>query len=332
MMQRDDPRSTFAMAALAVTLVVAIAPSAAVGAADAARTEPRAGVNADSLALRAGSQETDFRSFTVEAENRIQFEFERPALTVDLDPRTAPGLTWGSPRDVLDRTVPDLEAPLLTASVVGRSPYLPRPWDDGLRSGPVARFRPSARGLERWELTVVDSRSKVVRVFAGRGNPPEEIVWDGLDIDGDPVSPGLTFSYVFEALDRAGNKKRFVGEGFTVPSFRLEHDGAPVIVLAGSDLATPGAGSGAAPAGRRGADDTPPLVLETASWLNRRTGPERPVLITATARTARQAEEIGERFRTLLLRSIPGPPARVAVRVQVVEAAPSAGSVVVTCP
>ena len=51
--------------------------------------------------------------------------------------------------------------------------------------------------------------------------PPEEITWDGRSSRGEPVTPGLTYSYVFEAFDRAGNKRNFVGEGFRLTAYRL---------------------------------------------------------------------------------------------------------------
>ena len=66
------------------------------------------------------------------------------------------------------------------------------------------------------EMGPVDARGEVVRVFSGEKDPREAIVWDGRDIGGAPAIPGLTYSYVFTARDRAGNRKRFVGEGFEV--------------------------------------------------------------------------------------------------------------------
>lgn len=35
-------------------------------------------------------------------------------------------------------------------------------------------------------------------------------------VTGGLAWPGVTYSYVFEAYDRAGNKRRMVGEGFTI--------------------------------------------------------------------------------------------------------------------
>ena len=92
-------------------------------------------------------------------------------------------------------------------------------------------------------LTLHDVRGRRVRTLL-RGDQPageREIVWDGRDIGGAPAIPGLTYSYVFTARDRAGIRKRFVGEGFEVPPFRLESEAGPVLVFAGDrvDAGTP---------------------------------------------------------------------------------------------
>ena len=91
-----------AAAALAAAVLAFAGP--AIAAADEAA--------ADSTMVLEGEQEgTVFRSLTIEGENRIRIDFERPELLVELDPASAPGLSWGSSRDVLDRTVPDLVTP-----------------------------------------------------------------------------------------------------------------------------------------------------------------------------------------------------------------------------
>jgi len=58
------------------------------------------------------------------------------------------------------------------------------------------------KGTERWKLTVADSRGQTVALFEGKGDPPKEIVWDGRSVSGVPVTPGITYSYVFEAVDK----------------------------------------------------------------------------------------------------------------------------------
>src|SRR5256885_9774942 len=73
------------------------------------------------MKLKGGEEGTVFRTLTVQGEDRIHIEVERPALKLGVDPERAPGLDRGSVGDVLDRTTPDLEAPL----VAGASPRGP---------------------------------------------------------------------------------------------------------------------------------------------------------------------------------------------------------------
>src|SRR5437867_467941 len=191
-----------------------------------------------SYTLKGGSEGTVFKSLTVEGEDRIRYDIERPPLVVDLDPSKAPGLEWGSARDVLDRTVPDLGAPMVAMSSREPSPWIAHPWLSGFASGSVARFRPELKGVERWKLTIVNARGEAVATYQGRGEPPREIVWDGRSQGGAPVVPGLTYSYVLEAHDRAGNKRNFVGQGFKVSAYRLDTPQGPMLTFAGRELPT----------------------------------------------------------------------------------------------
>src|SRR5262249_46218459 len=160
-----------------------------------------------------------------------QVDIERPELTLDLDPSKAPGLDLGSARDILDRTTPDLSTPLVALSARDASPYLARPWLAQFSSGAVARVRPEAKGIDRWKLMLAASRGQTVATYDGKGEPPREIVWDGRTKGGGLVVPGLTYSHVFEAYDRAGNKRNFVGEGFKVSAYKLDTPGGPVLVF-----------------------------------------------------------------------------------------------------
>src|SRR5882762_8076248 len=55
-----------------------------------------------SMTLRAGQSGTEFRSMTVEGEDRVHIDFGRPELNLDLDPEDVPGLSRGTAMDVLD--------------------------------------------------------------------------------------------------------------------------------------------------------------------------------------------------------------------------------------
>ena len=175
----------------------------------------------DSMTLKADRDGTVFKSLTVEGEDRIRIEFERPPIQLALDPEKAPGLEWGSARDVLDRSIPDFAAPFVSQSARETSPFVARPWLGEFSGDAVARFRPQVEGVERWKLTVANARGEAITTFQGRGDPPEEIVWDGRTAQGEPATPGLRYSYVFEAFDRAGNKRNFVGEGFQLTAYRM---------------------------------------------------------------------------------------------------------------
>src|SRR3989442_8844462 len=117
------------VAGFTIAALMATAEASAVGKAPSASKAPAASASgADSMTLRAGQSGTEFRSMTVEGEDRVHVDFGRPELNLDLDPEDVPGLASGNAMDVLDRTVPDLASPLAAMSSKERSPYTARPW------------------------------------------------------------------------------------------------------------------------------------------------------------------------------------------------------------
>mgnify|MGYP001815664815 CR=1 FL=1 len=275
---------------------------------------------ADSTMVLEGEQEgTVFRSLTIEGENRIRIDFERPELLVELDPASAPGLTWGSSRDVLDRTVPDLVTPYLASSAAIPSPYTPRPWLTVYASGPVANFATDLQGVETWTLQVVDSRGAEVVQFAGKGNPPREIPWNGLDADGEPVAPGLTYSFIFESYDKAGNKRRFTGDGFELPAYRLDAETGPCFMVSGQQWRESALESKSRPSA---------LLLEAASRFNLACGAETALEFRATGRSFAAAEALGNGVADALAPHLPGGRTRLVVTTVVEEGAPPAGTLV----
>ena len=303
----------------AAVLIPAVGPHAACAA--AAPAPPAA-----DLILRAGEEGTAFKSLTVEGEDRIHVDYARPELTLALAPESAPRLDLGTIEDVLDRTIPDLDAPLLTVSAGLRSPYSGRPWLAEFATGPLAVFRPAVQGAERWRLEIVDGRGAPVAAVEGAKRPPEAIPWDGRTLDGGTAVPGRTYSYVFTAHDRAGNKRTFVGNGFEVPAYRREVEGRPVLVFPGSALVVPG---GRAPASS-GVALTPPVLLEAASWINQRTTVGQVSRVTATARSSEGASHLAARTIAILSGLVPGGEARFESGIQVEADAPVNGVVAIT--
>jgi hypothetical protein len=297
-MRRQPDRITAALVALGLVAATAPAGDATAGAdgADAGMT------------MRGDQEGTAFRSLTVEGEDRVHFEIERPSLELSIDPAKAPGLEWGTAHDVLDRTVPDGVAPFLAGSRASLTPFLGRPWLRLYAFGEVARFRPQVENVEQWRLLVVDSRGREVTRFEGKGKPPAEIAWDGRTTSGQPAPPGLTYSYVLEARDKAGNKRNLVGQGFELPPYRVATPEGQMLAFAGGSD-----GSTSARAGNANARMAAPLLLEAASWLNQ-VPAQKPVRITVAARSFDQANTLATGFARSLTLLLLGDPARVQVQ------------------
>jgi len=294
------------------------APFAAPAPAACAGNEPDS-----SMALKGGEEGTVLKSLTIEGEDRVRIEFERPPLALDLDPSRAPGLDWDSTWEILGRTDIDFLAPLVAESARMQSPYMPRPWLDEFQTGDLVRFRPALEEVSRWRLEIVNSRSEPVALFEGTGNPPDELGWDGRSPGGEPMPPGLTYSYVLEAYDRAGNKRNFVGKGFELPPYRLETEGGIVLVCSGDEIAPP--------VTRHTAAKPAPsiMILEAASRINQVRKPDHVIRIEAAARSyetaAGLARSVAENLAPLLI----GDPAQVQQVTEVEPDAPARGTVTI---
>ena len=293
------------------------APSSSDSARSASTVAATKTTDSPDMTLRGGEEGTVFRTLTVQGEDRIYFEVERPTLRLDMDPEKAPGLERGDVKDVLERTSPELVAPLLGVTSKEASPWVARPWLSHFPEGAVARVRPDVKGAERWRMVVVNARAESVAVYTGKGDPPREIAWDGRSSNGDPVLPGASYSYVFEARDKAGNKRNFVGEGFRVNSFRYGGDDAPVLLFAGSELPRTASMQDS---------DAPPIVTEAASVMNQ--APlSRFVSIAVTARNHEQANVLAQRLARWMKPLVVGDPARIRTSTTVQDDAPPDGAV-----
>ncbi|MGE5176752.1 MAG: hypothetical protein ACM3JJ_10300 [Hyphomicrobiales bacterium] len=326
-----DLRSTHRWIAVGAAAALALfAPAAGFGAGGSGGgTGDASAAPSDSgYTLKGGAERTDLKSLTVEGEDRIHVDIERPTLTLDLKPEAIAGLDFGTAAEVLNRTSPDLTTAYLASTADARSPYTGRPWLTQFATGSVARFAPDVKGSERWKLTVADSHGETVAQFSGKGDPPKEITWDGRSVTGEPVMPGITYSYVFEAVDKAGNKRNFVGQGFRVSAYRLDGTTGTVLVFSGQSLHDdPGAGATSYGQASAASQGTPAILLEAASILNQSTRVSQPIRVTASARSYEQANSLAKQVSGALSDLTLGDPTRVVPVAQVVPDAPDGGTV-----
>jgi hypothetical protein len=68
------------------------------------------------------------------------------------------------------------------------------------------------------------SSGQKFRTISGEGDPPAEVSWDGRDDSGKPLTPGEQYAYSFTAIDKAGNRRTFPGDGFSVPALYLKNE------------------------------------------------------------------------------------------------------------
>ncbi|HET9252450.1 MAG TPA: hypothetical protein VFP58_10055 [Candidatus Eisenbacteria bacterium] len=278
------------------------------------------------MTLRAGKDRTDFKSMTIEGEDRVQVEVERPELALELDAEKVPGLESGGAADVMNRVAPDLTSSYLGLSSQLPSPYVGRPWLRQFVSGPVARFQPNVKGVERWKLVVLDSKGEIVRTYEGKGDAPKELTWDGRSQGGTLVTPGLTYSYYFEAFDKAGNKRNFVGEGFKVSAYRVDSAAGPVLVFSGQSVIQ-AQKNGRAYGMSNGTRGVPAVILEAVSWINQSSNVSQPVQVTVNARSYEQANFLAKQVATTMGELALGDPSRVRTSAEVTPDAADGGVV-----
>src|SRR5215471_1201304 len=97
--------------ALVATFALVCAPASSRAAVPAKRAAVKVPITKSSLppatpvdttmTLKGGTSGKEFRSMTIEGEDRVHVDFGRPELRLDLDPEDVPGLSRGTALDVL---------------------------------------------------------------------------------------------------------------------------------------------------------------------------------------------------------------------------------------
>jgi len=152
---------------------------------------------------------------------------------------------------VIDSFLSDVDAEALEVSPVsGLQPHLnnledlastqtPHLWLPEIPGTPVATFFPEpepGRKVKQWNLTITDFRGSPFRSFDGKGDPPNQLEWDGRSNDGQMLQTGYPYSYVFAQTDKGTNTYNHAGVSFRLPALDYKDRDDRVLELSGSEL------------------------------------------------------------------------------------------------
>jgi outer membrane protein OmpA-like peptidoglycan-associated protein/flagellar hook assembly protein FlgD len=132
-----------------------------------------------------------------EVGNVVQDGLYTTLLTVQYDTGNNP---ISKPKDVkLDTAAPVIEL------------YVPdlyiSPNNDGAKETITIYQKVQGEADDIYKARIVDSSEEPVKEFEWKGTPPTEIVWDGRDQNGKPLSEGL-YAYAISGRDAAGNSSQ----------------------------------------------------------------------------------------------------------------------------
>jgi hypothetical protein len=92
---------------------------------------------------------------------------------------------------------------------------------------------PTEGDIKQWELAITDETGKVFKTFAGIGEPPRTIEWDGKDSKNRIIDLGKNYSYYLRTIDEENKSSFKLGKKIGVPGLYWKEEINSVIRLDG---------------------------------------------------------------------------------------------------
>jgi outer membrane protein OmpA-like peptidoglycan-associated protein len=109
-----------------------------------------------------------------------------------------------------------------------------KPWLGNILTPPITISNISVeRYIKQWELVITDAMGGVFRTFAGMGNPPKAIEWDGRDSKGNMIDLGKNYSYYLRVIDKESKSSFQLGKKVRVPALYWKEEFNSVVRLDG---------------------------------------------------------------------------------------------------
>ena len=175
---------------------------------------------------------------TVTGKVEEKLQINKPAPELDLDVKDIIESGTAQTDDVLQAAKPIPSSDDFAHYSTLSSNQVMRPWMPLIPEPPLVTFYPglSKVAARRWEFRVSDENGELVKVIKGKGVPPRQIEWNGLNERGQFITVGTIYSYQFVTFDEHGNAHTFPGEPFQLDALRYEQKGKVVVEFANKRL------------------------------------------------------------------------------------------------
>ncbi len=109
-----------------------------------------------------------------------------------------------------------------------------KPWLGNILSPPITISNISVeKDVNQWELVITDAMGGVFKTFAGMGNPPRAIEWDGRDSEGNMIDMGKNYSYYLRVIDKENKSSFQLGKKIRIPALYWKEEFNSVVRLDG---------------------------------------------------------------------------------------------------
>lgn len=113
-----------------------------------------------------------------------------------------------------------------------------RPWLPDLVEPPLISFKPAPAQttVVAWRLEVTDDKGDIVHTITGKGNPVNEIVWDGFNREGKMIRVASAYAFRFITVDEFKETHTTLGKAFTLRHLKYRDKKNLIVEIASSYL------------------------------------------------------------------------------------------------
>lgn len=177
-------------------------------------------------------------SETIKGEVKEHLEIQKPPPSIDMDVKEIIESGTAQTDKVLQEAKPIPSKEDFEHYTNLTSNQVLRPWMPLIPEPPLVTFYPglSKVATKTWEFRVSDEKGEVVKTIKGKGVPPRQIEWNGLNEAGEFITVGTLYSYQFITYDEHMNAHTFPGEPFQLDALMYMQKGKICIEFANKRL------------------------------------------------------------------------------------------------